>query len=730
KVIDYTVTEESVDNYTAVIAKAEDGTFSYTITNSYETEKTEATVKKVWVDDDNQDRVRPASITVTLVKDGVATDTTKTLSEDNGWTATVTGLEKYENGQLVKYTWTEENVPKGYTASDVTEGTKTTITNKHVSALTEVTVKKVWVDANNQDGIRPESLTVKLSTGAEVTLNKENGWTQTVKNLPKYKDGVEIEYTWTEENVPEGYIASYVTEGTETTITNSHVPATTSATVKKVWSDSDNKDGMRPANLVVSLSNGDSVTLNEDNGWTATIDDLPKYDNGEEIKYTWSEGDVDGYVFKSQSRDGTITTITNELDLDAVKTSVSVKKVWVDKGNEDKRPENLLVVLSNGSEVTLNENNGWTATVDGLSKYDEEGNVIEYTWSESTLPDGYEVTTSVDGSMTTLTNTYTKTQEEVKGSILIKKALGSGAPDSAKSKTYTFKVIDPNGKETTVEIIGAGEKELTDLVPGKYTITEDKENAKISGYVLSVANGEVTLTISADNKDQTVTVTNDYTLEETQPTDETQSTDDTTPTGGDTAPTDETPSTDDTTPTGGDTAPTGGDTAPTDGTQSTDGSKPTDGGSKPTDSGEDDATKPTEGTSNDSSDSSQDAPTEASPVPTPETQKEISSVEIDGQSIKPEDYTKKNDGTVELTAACIEKLTLGKHRVKVTYTDGSSFTVEFEVVSSTSRDGGKKIVKTGDTSDNFAPVITAVFMILVAAAAVVVMRKRREDENS
>ena len=37
-----------------------------------------------------------------------------------------------------------------------------------------------------------------------------NGWMDTVNNLPKYADGVEITYSWTEEELPEGYASSMV----------------------------------------------------------------------------------------------------------------------------------------------------------------------------------------------------------------------------------------------------------------------------------------------------------------------------------------------------------------------------------------------------------------------------------------------------------------------------------------------------------------------------------------
>ena len=99
--------------------------------------------------------------------------------------------------------------PEGYTLSDPSvNGTITTLTNTHETATTEATVQKVWVDGNDQDGIRPETLVVTLSDGQTVTLNAGNNWQTTVTGLPKFANGEEIVYTWSETDVPEGYTLS------------------------------------------------------------------------------------------------------------------------------------------------------------------------------------------------------------------------------------------------------------------------------------------------------------------------------------------------------------------------------------------------------------------------------------------------------------------------------------------------------------------------------------------
>ena len=86
---------------------------------------------------------------------------------------------------------------------------------------------------------------------------------------------------------------------------------TVSVTVKKVWDDQNNIAGTRPSSVRVTLSNGDSYTLSEDNNWTVTVTDLPAEDeDGDEIEYTWTEHRVKGYR-SSVHEDGNVTTFTN-----------------------------------------------------------------------------------------------------------------------------------------------------------------------------------------------------------------------------------------------------------------------------------------------------------------------------------------------------------------------------------------------------------------------------------
>ncbi|MBQ7026738.1 MAG: Cna B-type domain-containing protein, partial [Peptococcaceae bacterium] len=164
-------------------------------------------VEKVWKDNDNQDGKRPNSITVRLYADGVEVDSKeiKKAFLSNEWNPVVfENLPKYdESGKEIEYTITEDPV-EGYTGAisgDTAEGF--VITNTHEIEKVSVAGQKSWNDNNNQDGMRPDSITVNLlADGVEVeskVVTANDGWAYSFTNLDKYADGKEIEYTITED---------------------------------------------------------------------------------------------------------------------------------------------------------------------------------------------------------------------------------------------------------------------------------------------------------------------------------------------------------------------------------------------------------------------------------------------------------------------------------------------------------------------------------------------------
>ena len=314
----YTVTEDTVANYTATI----DGT---TITNTYKPGKTSLTVTKKWDDAENQDGLRPKTIKVQLYADGQKLDKEVELSEDNKWSYTFSDLDEKKDGKTIQYTVNEIEVPEGYTQTvEATNPGQVVIINTHTPSKTKVQVTKKWDDANNQDGIRPASITVRLykegaPTDQTLELSEANKWYGTFENLDVNAAGKALNYTVKEENVPEGYTLSIDDKDpAHLVLTNKHEPNVTQVQVTKKWDDGDDKDGLRPKTIKVQLyadgkKAGEVVELSEDNKWTYTFTDLVEKANGKAISYTVEEVDVpEGYqVSKIDNGKGNVV-LTNK----------------------------------------------------------------------------------------------------------------------------------------------------------------------------------------------------------------------------------------------------------------------------------------------------------------------------------------------------------------------------------------------------------------------------------
>lgn len=194
---------------------------------------TARTVKKAWDDQENQDGLRPESITVQLLADGLPLGDSLTLSEANNWEGEWKNLPKYKNGKEITYEVQETSVLGRYTASiSYNEETEVfTVTNRYVPEVRTLKARKVWEDHNNQDNLRPANVEVQLMAddepaGNPVTLNEENQWSCEWKDLPSYKNGKIIAYRVVENTVVENYSVtySYDEETSIFTITNTHTP--------------------------------------------------------------------------------------------------------------------------------------------------------------------------------------------------------------------------------------------------------------------------------------------------------------------------------------------------------------------------------------------------------------------------------------------------------------------------------------------------------------------------
>ena len=423
--IQYTVVEVTVAGYTSKVTG--DAASGFTITNSYSPETVDIKATKNWDDANNQDGKRPTKITINLLADGQKVASKEVQAATDGtWTATFEKLAKYKAGKEIKYTVTEEAVAEY--ESTITDFT---ITNKYAPKEIDYKVTKVWNDANNQDGKRPESVTVQLYKkvgdadpvaveGKKLTLTAKdktdaNTWVASFTKLPQFEAGKEITYSIKEVDVPAGYEASV----TGQVVTNNYTPKTVVLSGTKVWDDNNNQDGKRTDKVKVQIFKGEGekaelvqeIEVSEKTGWKFESKALPKYENGQEIKYTVKEVAVKEYKTTiSDLKDGKYT-ITNKHT--PLKTAVKGKKIWDDANNKDGiRPDSITVaLLANGKETgktvtvtkaTALSDNEWAFEFTELDRY-KDGQEIKYTVKEVDVPKDYKA--KEDGM--NVTNTHT-----------------------------------------------------------------------------------------------------------------------------------------------------------------------------------------------------------------------------------------------------------------------------------------------------------------------------------
>ena len=495
--INYTIAEEKIPGYTTTIAKDASG-YKFTLTNAKTIDTVAKTVSKVWNDNNNQDGLRPTAITVILTGDD-GSRRVKSVTAAENWTVTFENLPKNQNhGQNIQYTVSEAFV-SGYTEAITQNGDNYTITNTHTPASSEFFVTKIWKDNGNNDGMRPDEITVTAhgSDGRSYTkkLNADNQWSVMFSNLPKYADGKVIEYSLTEESVP-GYTSSITRNGKSFVLINTHVDETKNITITKAWNDGNNQDGLRPKTItaVVNGSDGSArfVQLFEGQNWATNLNNLPKYKNGTEIQYTVKENAIPGYETEIKQT-GDSYAITNS-HTPAVVT-VSAVKVWDDANNQDGIRPSLIQVTLTGSDgsvrnAAITKNDGWTYQFKNLPKY-KNGVKIDYTLQEANSnPYTYEIVKGSDEYSFTITNNY--------------------VPAVVNVPVTTVWDDDDNrdgirAKETAITLHGSNGKVYQRIVTGKddfatvfedvpkffdegrevvYTVTQNEMN----GYTANIAN--------------------------------------------------------------------------------------------------------------------------------------------------------------------------------------------------------------------------------------------------
>ena len=490
----------------------------FTVTNTFNVpdEKVNVTVTKNWDDNSNVNSKRPTSIKYVL--NGGTTPVEQVVTgnrtTDENWSYTFTNLPKYnELGNVINYVVEEQEAStndfKFYTNKII--GDKDagfTITNKFVvpEDKIQIQVTKHWEDNSNVNNRRPESIKFvikqnnseiksKVVTGSRTT---DENWSYTFDNLAKFdENGQEIDYVLEEQEVNADDMKFYTgtTSGNRKSgfvVTNKFtVPnETIKPRVTIEWDDNSNNKNKRPNDVKVIVKDNNGKIVKEgnvtgnptDNSWTKEFEDVPKYDgNGKEIPYTVevipnNPKDLEFYVPSIKGDKDKGFVVTERFTVPGQTIDLNVIKKWNDNSNaRNKRPESIKLVVKNGNDI-VNEKvitgtgNEWTYTFNKLPKYNNDGEVINYTVDEQEVNEGDLLFYSKEVNNNVITNTMRLTGDgEVTDSKVEKTSTLEKITDANQEIPYSIKYSGKIDK-----YIGTAKITIIDKLP--FEIDESKSD--------------------------------------------------------------------------------------------------------------------------------------------------------------------------------------------------------------------------------------------------------------
>lgn len=388
----------TIDGYTEQCtdpASAADG-MVMTCINTHAPETTSLGVNKVWDDANNQDGSRPDSITVHLVKNGVKTNQSATLSVANNWSNAnaFTNLPVYENGMKITY-GVQEDVPSGYTVTtdDVDKNHDITLTNTH-----HPNNKKVWFSKQSLGGQELAGATMRLTGTLNDTTKTFAAQTWTSNGSQQSFTLEPGTYTLTETKAPAGYtkaddIVFRVDTGTNGIFFSKTAVGGGAELAGAEFNLTGSTFEGKTIDPITWTSGGTPKRfMLKDGVYTLTETKAPTgYEAVKPLTFTVREGQV--YIDGVLQSDRTI-----RVEDRIATTMVRVRKVWSDS-NYRNRPEKVTFhLLRNAKELTdqqytveVDSSSSWTHTWTDLPRYDENGERYNYTVDEETtqkLKDG------------------------------------------------------------------------------------------------------------------------------------------------------------------------------------------------------------------------------------------------------------------------------------------------------------------------------------------------------
>ena len=340
-----------------------------------------------------------------------------------------------------------------------------------------------WMDGDNYDGVRPDSVNAYLS-GQKATLNEENGWTGVV-SVPAGTDN-----EWTYDTV-DGYTATLSKDAVSVLTFNRPVAPAISVSGTVAWDDSDNAGKIRPESVqLMLLADGEAYgepLAAKNPGWKVTWNDLPVFKPNADtrIEYTVKQLQIpDGYTSTTSGLEVINTLQTGSLNLTA---AVS--------GAPEGADLSALTLTVDGPDPSMPRTLTWAQVSGGSFSF---GNVLPGAYlvrgtNADTLVEGYTMDAANSkvsdavlvraGEAAALTYKYTyKLPETIEAEEDYDPMANIGA--------LSFEILGPDDRmpvTITYSQFTNGQYELSDLVPGVYTVVERNAETLVKYYTLTGA---------------------------------------------------------------------------------------------------------------------------------------------------------------------------------------------------------------------------------------------------
>lgn len=249
------------------------------------------------------------------------------------------------------------------------------------------------------------------------------------------------------------------------------------------WSDGDNYDQLRPAQIKAKLA-GQEVVLNEANGWTGEVS-VPEGTDPS----GWEYDDVNGYAASLTPGDISELLLSHAV-APLIPVTGKVAK-WDDNDNVGKiRPDAVTLILladgaTYGEPITVKAP-AWTATWLDLPQFLPGSDArIVYSVKPLQVPEGYTYSVSDNGLEVTFS---------LQTAELSVKAEVSGYPEGTDLSALTLTVDGPDPsmpKRLTWADISGGTYSFGKVLPGAYLVRGTNADTLVEGYTMDAANTRV-----------------------------------------------------------------------------------------------------------------------------------------------------------------------------------------------------------------------------------------------